>query len=55
MIANSSKAADLNRYQPENMKFRPYLAIFDEAAQSTILDAYCILSMDIRRLILIGD
>lgn len=55
MVTNSSKAADLNRYQPEGKRFKPHLAIFDEAAQSTLADAYCILSLDIKRLILIGD
>lgn len=37
------------------MEFKPHVAIFDEAAQSKIPDAYCVLSLDIKRLILIGD
>lgn len=55
VIANTAKAADINQHQPTGMKFKPELAIFDEAAHSTIADVYCVLSLDIKRLFLMGD
>jgi superfamily I DNA and/or RNA helicase len=55
VIANTAKAAEINKYQPAGMRFQPYLAIFDEAAQSTLADAFCVLSLNIQRLFLMGD
>lgn len=55
VITNTAKAADINRCQPSGMRFQPELAVFDEAAHSTLADAYCVLSLDIKRLFLMGD
>jgi superfamily I DNA and/or RNA helicase len=55
VIANTAKAAEINKYQPTGMRFQPYLAIFDEAAQSTLADAFCVLSLNIQRLFLMED
>lgn len=38
-----------------NERFTPELGILDEARQATMIDTYCLLSLDIKRLILLGD
>jgi superfamily I DNA and/or RNA helicase len=55
VVTNAAKAAVINHFQLVGECFQPYIAIFDEAAQSTLADLYTLLSMDIKRLFLIGD
>jgi superfamily I DNA and/or RNA helicase len=55
VVSNAAKAAIINHFQKEFKPFQPHVAIFDEAAQSTLADLYSILSLNISRLFLIGD
>lgn len=55
LITNTAKAPEINDYQRSDEYFLPELAILDEARQATLIDAYCLLSLDVNRLILLGD
>lgn len=55
LITNTAKAPEINDLQREDEYFVPELAILDEARQATLIDTYCLLSLDAKRLILLGD
>ena len=55
LITNTAKVPEINDYQREDEYFLPELAILDEARQATLIDTYCLLSLNVNRLILLGD
>jgi hypothetical protein len=55
IVTNTVRAPEINDLQSENERFLPELAILDEARQASLIDTYCLLSLDVKKLILIGD
>jgi hypothetical protein len=55
IVTNTVRAPEINDLQRENERFLPELAILDEARQASLIDTYCLLSLDVKKIILIGD
>jgi hypothetical protein len=55
LITNTARAPSINDFQRYDERFLPELGVLDEARQASLVDTYCLLSLDIKRLILLGD
>lgn len=55
LIATATSSIQFNRKLNQNQKFKPYIGILDEASQASWGYAYCFLTQNIQKMVLIGD